>query len=266
MADAKIRFDAPQVVGNLVVVTGRIDNCQRISNGSNLFHHSGNTHNQGLIDVSPFMREVLSFRFVTTQPLDLVLINNGSNLSTTGGVNGSHRYDEVPVTGGSGSGMKIGALIVETRAPLAGTLSLSGGIIFNGDEGKQATLGTGYQVGDIVTADIPTTSGTDKPQFRIVPAGARVHTSDSTLGNNQFKQTLLSSTQSKRRVSRVSTLHTEHRDQVRLIGPYVGETTFATDRVGISGPMGQRSGGAAFGDQEGNSIFGHAKFVIIGKR
>ena len=271
MADAKIRFDAPQVVGNLVVVTGRMDNCQTTTNTDESHHHSSNTHNQGVIDVSPFMREVLSYKFVTTQPLDLVLINRGSNLSKTGGEGGSNRYENVSVTGGSGSGMKLGYLAVGTRSPSDGRLETINELFFNNKPERQAELGTGYQVGDIVTADIPTTSGTDKPQFRIVPAGARVNTTIVNSGALQFKQVLLSSTQPKRKVTYQSAggpnrLHTEHRDQVRLIGPYVAETTFATNRVGTSGPMGTNLGGAAFGNQEGNSIFGHAKFVIIGKR
>lgn len=273
MADAKIRFDAPQVVGNLVVVTGRIDNCQTTTNTDGIHHHSGNTHNQGVIDVSPFMREVLSYKFVTTQPLDLVLINRGSNLSKTGGDGGSNRYENVSVTGGSGSGMKLGYLTVGERSPSDGRLEPLNQMLFNFKVPRQAELGTGYQVGDIVTADIPTTSGTDKPQFRIVPAGGRVKTSDSSSNSGafHFKQVLLSSTQPKRKVTYQSAggsnrLHTEHRDQVRLIGPYVTETTQSTGRVGISGPMGESSVGGAFSNQEGNSIFGHAKFIIIGKR
>ena len=252
MSNAKITFDAPQVVGNLVVVTGRIDNCHLTSAPSG----DATVHSEGLIDVSDYMKEVLAFKTVTTQPIDLHIVHRGTNLDESGG--GFH--NEVSVTGGNGSGMQIGAINVLTR-DIAGAVDIAGSpnFLISGDPARQTLLGTGYKMGDIVTAQVPVASGTDRPKFRIMPAGAMAR-SYVAGGGPDFNHLLLCSAQPSRIVTTLlTTPETEERTKVYIKGhtPTQEVNGGIAPHTGIVSPPVTNSR---------TSIAAHAKFIIIGRR
>lgn len=257
MGNTKITFNAPQVVGNLVVVTGRIDNChlsQQASTGD------FTNHDRGVIDVSNYMREVLAFKSVTTQPIDLHVVHRGTNLDTS-----SDAYTNVSVTGGFGTGMQIGRILIDTRV-ISGTMDVdTASYVASGSDDADTLLGTGYRMGDIVTAQVPVASGTDRPKFRIMPAGAMAR-SYIAGGGPDFNHLLLCSAQPSRFVKTAGFTGIpieEIRNKVYFRGfipvqelrAEPGTTPSGLNAFNNANPMSNR-----------NSIAGHAKFIIIGRR
>ena len=255
MSNTKLTFDAPQVVGNLVVVTGRIDNChlaQTVSTGEL-------THDRGVIDVSDYMKEVLAFKSVSTQPIDLHVVHRGTNLDTS-----IDTYTNVSVTGGNGTGMQIGRVSVDARN-IAGTMMMEiGGFVATGINNTDTLLGTGYRMGDIVTAQVPVASGTDRPKFRIMPAGAMAR-SFIAGGGPDFNHLLLCSAQPSRLVKTAGFTgvpNEEIRNQVYLRGHIPVQELQATPGGTPSG-LDNPNNVLPF---QRTSIAGHAKFIIIGRR
>ena len=259
--NAGIRFDAPQVAGNLIIITGRVDNSQILNTAD------GDTHNKGLIDVSNFMREVLSFRYVSTQPIDLQHITLGTNLDSDAGALSSgggtdDTYINVPVIGGSGTGMQVAQVVVDARS-VPNTVQKQGtNLIYSNNKTRQSAAGRGYQVGEIVTLDIQTTSGTDKPKCRIVPAGLiTANHLISPTNQPQKLQIFHASSQPTRRVTSPASDFVEERNRVYLRGPVTNEDlTEGANNVGIQLPNRFDAGDSQ------RTIFGHFKFIIIGRR
>lgn len=271
--NAGIRFDAPQVVGNLIIVTGRVDNSQIFNTAD------GATHNKGFIDVSNFMREVLSFRYVSTQPIDLQPLTLGTNLDDSSGTPISDGkggftnevYINVPVIGGSGTGMQVARVTVDTST-VANTMRIQdSNLIYSSDKTEQSAAGRGYQVGEVVTLNIPTTSGTDKPKFRIVPAGMITDKHPVSPDNLPAKNLIYhTSSQPARQVTRPGVEFIEERNKVYLRGPITNEDLTEVGGIGLGGAPTAQVGvqlPQLFETGEPQRvIFGHFKFIIIGRR
>jgi len=262
--NAGIRFDAPQVAGNLIIITGRVDNSQILNTAD------GATHNKGLIDVSNFMREVLSFRYVSTQPIDLQYMTLGTNLDDdAGALSSGGRTDEtyinVPVIGGSGTGMQVARVMVDTRFVANTVQKQDSNLIYSSNKTEQSAAGRGYQVGELVTLNIPTTSGTDKPKCRIVPAGL-ITTNHALSPENHPQQMEMfhASSQPARQVTRPGSVLIEERNKVYLRGPVTTEDLDKENSAGTNAGV-QLPQRFETGDSQ-RTIFGHFKFIIIGRR
>ncbi len=265
--NAGIRFDAPQVAGNLIIVTGRVDNSQIFNTAD------GATHNKGFIDVSNFMREVLSFRYVSTQPIDLQYMSLGANLDDSAGIPISDGkggftndvYINVPVIGGSGTGMQVARVAVDTRDVTNTMRKQDSNLIYSSDKTEQSAAGRGYQVGELVALNIPTTSGSAKPMCRIVPAGLiTVNHFLSPENQPQHMEIFHASSQPARQVTRPGSVLIEERNKVYLRGPVTNEDLAEGNSAGSNAGV-QLPQRFETGDSQ-RTIFGHFKFVIIGRR
>jgi len=157
--------------------------------------------------------------------------------------------------------------MVDTRFVANTVQKQDSNLIYSSDKTEQSAAGRGYQVGEIVTLDIPTTSGTDKPKCRIVPAGMMTDKHFISPANLPAKNLIYhTSSQPARQVTRPGVEFIEERNKVYLRGPVTNEDLtevgglFAAAQVGVQLPQLFETG------EPQRAIFGHFKFIIIGRR
>ena len=168
--------------------------------------------------------------------------------------------------GGSGTGMQVALVLVDTRN-VPGTIQKQEcSLIYSDKTTRQSAAGRGYQVGEIVELDIPTTSGTDRPKCRIVPAGWIARTHSFSPANEPQKAIIIhSSSQPTRQVTKPASTFIEERNKVYLRGPVTNGdvhnlTENPVNQVGLQLPSTITDG------ESQRAIFGHFKFIIIGRR
>lgn len=138
-------FNRPETVGNVVMVTGK-------------FVPQVNPVNHRLIvpssiDFSPYFRELIDVKYVVERGKQLTVVKVGSGISG-GAVANTELNTTADKAGSTGTGLTL-------------SFSVSGGAVNLNKPVNVLKQGSGYKMGEIITADAG--AGANNPKFMVMP-------------------------------------------------------------------------------------------------